>query len=129
MPSRIALVLLLLASSANVFAAQSTILESEGNACTGNDRSRRQTEYAALADAKKKAMENAAAYLRTEVPVKDFSLQKDVLSAYAQGEARVIQEVDAIWYRSSASSAAGDSAAILSMTAAFGTTSALIFIL
>jgi hypothetical protein len=100
---RIVLVLLLLASSATAFAAQSTILESEGNACAGDDRSRRQTEYAALADAKKKAMENADTYLRTETTVKDFTLQKDVVSAYAQAEVRVVQEMDAIWYKSSAS--------------------------
>jgi hypothetical protein len=96
-------VLLLIILSATAFAAPSTIVESEGNACMGDDRSRRQTEYAALADAKKKAMEHAATYLRTETTVKDFTLQKDVLSAYAQAEVRVVQELEAAWYRSSVS--------------------------
>lgn len=86
-----------------IFAAQSTIIESEGNACLGDDRSRKQTEQAALAEAKKKAVENVSTYVKSETTVKDFALQKDLLSALAQAEVKVVQEIAADWYKSSVS--------------------------
>lgn len=48
-------VILLLLSVATLHASQSTITESEGYACMGDDKSRKQTEQAAMADAKRKA--------------------------------------------------------------------------
>ena len=45
-----------------VYASQSTITESEGYACMGEDKSKKQTEQTALADAKKKAIEQVSTY-------------------------------------------------------------------
>jgi len=80
-------------------AAQSTITEAEGNACMGDDKSRKQTEQAALTDAKKKAVEFASTYIKSETEVKNFALEKDVLSAYAHAEVKLIQEPSKDWYK------------------------------
>ena len=45
--------LFLVCRSSPLYAAQSTLVDVEGKACTGDDKSRRQTEQAAMADAKK----------------------------------------------------------------------------
>jgi hypothetical protein len=52
------LMLMLFISVPNLYAAQSTIIESEGYACMGEDKSMKQTEHAAMADAKDKAAKN-----------------------------------------------------------------------
>jgi len=82
-----------------VYAAQSTITEAEGNACMGDDKSRKQTEQAALTDAKKKAVEFASTYIKSESQVKNFVLEKDLLSAYANSEVKIIQELSKEWYK------------------------------
>jgi len=51
-------VILLLSS--NLHASQSTIVEVDGQACMGYDKSRKQTEDEALTHAKKKAVQHAA---------------------------------------------------------------------
>lgn len=56
----------------NLYAAQSTITESEGYACMGEDRTKRQTEETALQDAKRKAIEKVSTYIQSETQVKDF---------------------------------------------------------
>jgi len=53
------------------YAAQSTIVEAEGYACLGEDKSRRQTEQEAMADAKRKAIEQVSAYVTSETVVRD----------------------------------------------------------
>jgi hypothetical protein len=83
----------------HVYAAQSTITESEGYACLGDDKSKKQTEQAALTDAKKKAVEFVSTYIKSDTEVKNFELQKDLLSAYAHAEVKVIQEMNKAWYR------------------------------
>ena len=44
------------------FAAQSTITQSEGHSCMGEDKSRKQTRDAALTDAKNRALEYVVSY-------------------------------------------------------------------
>lgn len=80
-------------------ALQSTITEAEGNACMGDDKSRKQTEDAALVDAKKRAVEFASTYIKGETEVKNFALEKDLLSAYTNAEVKVIQELGKAWYK------------------------------
>lgn len=80
-------------------AAQSTITEAEGNACMGDDKSRKQTEQAALTDAKKKAVEFTATYIKNETEVKNFVVEQDLLAAYANAEVRIIQELSKEWYK------------------------------
>jgi hypothetical protein len=83
----------------NLYAAQSTIIQSEGYACMGEDKSRKQTEQAAMADAKRKAIEQVSSYITSETQVKDFELQKDLVEAYSRATVRVIQEIERGWYK------------------------------
>lgn len=86
-----------------LYAAQSTITESEGSACMGDDRSKKQTEQAAIADAKKRAVEFASTYIKSETEVKNFVLEKDLLSAYTNAEVKIIQELEKAWYKDASS--------------------------
>jgi hypothetical protein len=80
-------------------AAQSTIKIAEGSACMGDDKSRKQTETAALADAKRNAIESVQTYVSSATEVKDFELQKDLVSAYANATVEVIEELGKSWYK------------------------------
>lgn len=96
-------VLISLAAASPLYAAQSSIAESEGTACMGDDKSRKQTEEAALADAKKKAVEYASTYLKSETNIKNFLLEKDLVSAYANATVKIIQELEKSWYKDQSS--------------------------
>lgn len=89
----------------NLYASQSTITESEGYACMGEDKSKKQAEQAALADAKKKAIEQVSTYIQSETHVKNFEFEKDLTSAYSNATVKVIQETGKGWYKDSS---AGD---------------------
>ena len=82
-----------------VYAAQSTITDAVGSACMGDDKSRKQTEDSALTDAKKNAIEFASTYIKSETEVKNFALEKDLLSAYAHAEVKLLQEPVKEWYK------------------------------
>ena len=94
-----ALVFLFIISSSYAYASQSTITEAEGYACMGEDRSRRQTELAALEAAKRNAIEFASTYMTSETHIKDFELEKDLVSAYANATVKIIKELEKGWYR------------------------------
>ena len=83
----------------DVYAAQSTVVDAEGTACMGDDRTRKQTEQAALTDAKKRAVERTSTYIRNETEVKNFVVEKDLLSAYANAEVKVLEELEGSWYK------------------------------
>lgn len=86
--------------SANaLYASQSTITESEGYACMGDDKSRKQTEQAAVADAKRKAVEQVVTYIKSETQVKNFELEKDIVEAYTRATVKVIETKNSSWYR------------------------------
>jgi len=89
MKSFLSILILLLASYA--YASQSTITESEGYACMGEDRTKRETENMALQDAKRKAIEQVSTYIQSETQVKDFELQKDIINAYANAKVKIIE--------------------------------------
>lgn len=91
-------VLILLVAS-DVYASQSTIIEADGIACMGYDKSRKQTEEEALANAKKKAVEHAATYIKSESRIKDFELEKDLVEAYSNATVKVVQELSRTWYK------------------------------
>jgi len=82
----------------NLYASQSTIIESEGYACMGEDKSMKQTEHAAIADAKDKAAKNAATYIKGETKVKDSQLVKDIIEAYNNATVVVDNELEKGWY-------------------------------
>jgi len=85
--------------AAQAIAAQSTIKIAEGSACMGDDKSRKQTETAAMADAKRNAIESVKTYVSSATEVKDFELQKDLVSAYANATVAVIEELGKAWYK------------------------------
>ncbi len=97
--------LLSLCLVSNLHASQSTIIEAEGYSCMGVDKSKKQTEQDALTDAKKRAVEFASTYIKSETEVKNFVLEKDLLAAYANAEVKIIQELEKSWYKDQA---AGD---------------------
>lgn len=80
-------------------ASQSMVTEAEGYACMGDDKSRKQTEQAAYSDAKRKAAESALVHIQSESLVKDGTLEKDLVSAYANAQVRVVQEQEKKWYK------------------------------
>ncbi len=82
-----------------LYAAQSTIAESEGYACMGEDKSRKQAEQTAMTDAKRKTVENVMSYIKSETKVKDFQLEKDIIEAYANASVKIIQEIEKGWYK------------------------------
>lgn len=89
----------MLLSHGLLYAAQSTITESEGYACMGEDKSRKQAEQTAMADAKRKAIERVSTYIKSETHIKDFELEKDLVSAYANASVKIIQEIEKGWYK------------------------------
>ena len=60
----------------------------------GSDKSRRQTEQQALAEAKKNALERTLSYFKSETQVKGFLLEKDVIGADANATISIIKELD-----------------------------------
>ncbi len=94
--------LLILLSVFNLYASQTTIIEADGYACMGYDKSRKQTEEEALANAKKKAVEHTATYIRSESRMNDFELEKDLVEAYSNATVRLIQEMDRTWSKDAA---------------------------
>jgi len=91
--------LLILWMASNLYASQSTIIETDGIACMGYDKSRKQTEEEALANAKKKAVEHASTYIKSESRLKDFELEKDLIEAYSRATVKLIQETNKGWYK------------------------------
>lgn len=69
----------------------------------GDDKSRKQTEVEALANAKRTAVEYASTYIKSETRVKDMQLEKDLINAYANATVKVLQELEKSWYRDAAS--------------------------
>jgi len=84
------------------YAAQSTIKIAEGSACMGDDKSRKQTETLAMADAKRNAIESVQTYVSSVTEVKDFELQKDLVSAYANVTVELIETLGKSWYKDTA---------------------------
>jgi Protein of unknown function, DUF400. len=89
--------LILLLCIIPVRAAQSTIVEAEGVAAMGNDKSRNQTEDAALLNAKRSAIEYAGTVVQSETTVKNFVLKQDLINAYSQASVKVLEVVEASW--------------------------------
>lgn len=76
-----------------VWAGSSAVVTAEGYACMGADKSQRQTEQEARADAKRNAVENARTLLKSQTTVKDLQLAEDLVAAYAQAAVTVLEEL------------------------------------
>ena len=94
---------IIMLTSTTLHAAQSVIIETEGYACMGDDKSRKATEQSALQEAKRKASERAATYIESTTTVKDAVLEKDLVNAFANALVKVLQELDNSWYKDQAS--------------------------
>ena len=95
--------LIVICISSPLYAAQSAIVDVDGKACMGDDKSRNQTEQAAINDAKRRAVEFTSTYLKSETQINEFIVEKDLLAAYANAEVRIIQEIEKVWYKDAAS--------------------------
>jgi hypothetical protein len=95
----LALLVFMMLPLAPVEASQSTIVLVEAEACLGDERSRRQTETDAFAQVRRKAAEFAATQVQSETQVKDFEVERDLVSAYAQATVRIIEEVARTWFQ------------------------------
>ena len=83
----------------SAYAVQSTVTEAEGYSCMGDEKSRKQTEQDAMINAKKNAAEYTSTYIKSETQIKDFALQKDIITAYSNAEVTVIEDLDKGWYK------------------------------
>ena len=76
---------------------QSSITEADGYACMGDDKSRKQTEGAALTDAKRNAMEFAKTYIESESELDNFELKKDLVTAFSRADVKVLTIIEKTW--------------------------------
>ena len=83
----------------NLYAAQSTITESDGYACMGEDKTKKQTMEAAFSDAKRRAVEWTLTYIKSETEVNKYQLEKDLIEAYSNASIKIIQEMEKKWYK------------------------------
>lgn len=78
----------------------SVILEVEGHACMGEDRSRKETRELAMAETKRKAAEMALTHIKSETTVESAIVSSDFINAYTQAKVRVIEEKEKGWFKS-----------------------------
>jgi hypothetical protein len=88
-----------LCTASELYAAQSTITEAEGQACMGDDKSRKDTENAAMSDAKRKAVDYTLTYLESNTEIKNFVLESDVVKAYSNASVKIIEETEKAWFK------------------------------
>ena len=78
-------------------AQQSSITEADGSSCMGDDQSRKQTENAALQDAKRLAIEFTSTYLESETVMENFQLKNDLVQAFAKANVQVVDILSESW--------------------------------
>lgn len=78
-------------------ASQSSITEVSGTACAGEDRSRIETERAALTEARRRAAEFSATHISSTTVVENAMLKSDLIEAYSQAEVRVLEVLERTW--------------------------------
>jgi hypothetical protein len=91
-------IMMIICVASQIHAAQSTLMNSEGYACMGEDKSRKQTEEAAMADAKRKAIEDAVTYVSSATKVEDFTVVQDIVNAYAKASVKILDK-KGLWYK------------------------------
>jgi hypothetical protein len=82
----------------NAHAVQSTIINSDGYACMGEDKSRKQAEDAAMTDAKRKAVEDAVTYVSSVTKVEDYTVVQDIVNAYSKANVKILDKKSS-WYK------------------------------
>lgn len=81
----------------------SMIVEAEGSACLGQERSRAQVQKLALAEAKRIASERVMTHVTSETNVQDGKLADDLVNAYSKATIRVLEEIEKGWVKSDGS--------------------------
>ena len=76
---------------------QPFITEAEGNACMGDDKSRKQTEEVARDEAKRRAAEQSATQVRSQSRVSIGTLEEDVIKIISSGKVRIITVLESKW--------------------------------
>ncbi|MGE4298071.1 MAG: DUF4384 domain-containing protein [Desulfovibrionaceae bacterium] len=89
-----------LAEGARQRSVPSMLVEVAGEACLGQERSRRQVEKLAYSDAKRAAAERAMTHVSSETSVENGALLADVVASYAKATVRVLEELEKGWYQS-----------------------------
>lgn len=89
--------LLMISMPIAAHAGQSSITEAEGQACMGDDQTRRDTKNIALQDAKRLAMEYAGSYIESETVVENFQLKSDLVKAFKSSEVKVLEVLNETW--------------------------------
>ena len=96
----IIVIILLIGCSVNpALSAQSTITQSEGYSCMGDDKSRKQTRQDAIVDAKNRATEYVVSYIKSETKVKDFVLETDIVEVYTRAKVKILEKEEPGWYK------------------------------
>jgi hypothetical protein len=80
-----------------LFSAQSIIIEAEGIASMGDDKSRKETISEAKTNAKRNAAENAGTYIKSETTVKDYVTESDLLESYSQAVVKILETISGDW--------------------------------
>ncbi|MDX8378184.1 MAG: DUF4384 domain-containing protein [Mariprofundales bacterium] len=76
---------------------QYTIVEAEGMACMGDDKSRKQTQNAAKTDAKRNAAEQTATQIKSSTEIKDMELQRDMVQAVSNASVKLLETLSKQW--------------------------------
>ena len=92
------IVLMFLVLFTPAYAAQSTITEADGNACMGMT-SQEADRAGGPCRRQEKGRRVRVDLHQSETHVKNFELEKDLLSAYANAEVKIIRELDKSWYK------------------------------
>lgn len=81
------------------YSEQSTIIETEGYSCMGEEKSRKQTKDDALIEAKRKALEFTITHINSKTEVKNFQVVEDVIDAYSHAEVKILELNELGWYK------------------------------
>lgn len=82
----------------------SILIESEGMACLGLDRTRTQVLKLALDDAKRSASEQVSTYVSRKTVVDKGKVSKDLIDVYSRATVKVLEELEKGWTKSSSQS-------------------------
>jgi len=80
-------------------AGSSIILDADGYACMGDDKTRKDTKSEAVKHAKRNAVEFARSHITSETKVLNAQVEKDLIEAYSSAEVKVITMKEIGWYK------------------------------
>ena len=94
---------MILSTMSLTLAGSSTILDADGYACMGDDKTRKDTKSESVKHAKRNAMEFALSHITSETKVLNAQVEKDLLEAYSSAEVKVISMKEIGWYKDDSS--------------------------